>query len=59
MNGTEKHPTKNWEVSLVALHTNGDIIYKVSRRLAEMSVAETKIFPSKEEAQKQFDDWLS
>jgi len=32
--------------------------YKVTRRLPEMLVAETKIFRSKEEAKKQFDEWL-
>lgn len=32
--------------------------YKVTRRLPEMSVAETKIFTTKEEAKKQVEEWL-
>jgi len=32
--------------------------FKVTRRLPEMSVAETKIFRSKKNAKKLFDDWL-
>ena len=32
--------------------------YKVTRRMSEFSVAETKIFRSKEEAFKQFEQWL-
>ena len=33
--------------------------YKVTRRIAELSVAETKIFASKEEAKEQFEIWLA
>ncbi len=32
--------------------------YKVTRRMAEMSIAETKFFSSKEEAKRQFEEWL-
>ncbi len=32
--------------------------YKVTRRLAEMSVPETKIFLTEEEAKAQFEEWL-
>ena len=32
---------------------------KVTRRLPELSVAETKMFSSKEEAKKQFNEWLN
>lgn len=32
--------------------------FKVTRRLPNLSVAETKIFNSKEEAKKQFEEWL-
>lgn len=32
--------------------------YKVTRRLPELSVAETKIFRSKKEAIKQLNEWL-
>jgi len=35
------------------------IKFKVTRRLTEMSVAETRIFDTKEEAKKQFEEWLN
>ena len=49
---------KKWEASIIELKKNGKIKYKVTRRLPEMSVAETKIFDSKEEAIKQLQEWL-
>ena len=49
---------KKWEVSIIELKRNGKTKYKVTRRLPEMSVAETKIFDSKEEAIKQLQEWL-
>lgn len=55
---TKKHPTKKWEVSIIKLADEQGIQYKVTRRLAEMAVAETKFFSSKEEAKKQFEEWL-
>ena len=54
---TKKHYTKKWEVSIIELE-NGERKYKVTRRIPELSVAETKVFSSKEDAKKQFDDWL-
>ncbi|HLC90659.1 MAG TPA: hypothetical protein VJI15_02730 [Candidatus Nanoarchaeia archaeon] len=56
---TEKHPLKKWEVSIIEIHDTGNIIYKVTRRLAEMEVAETKLFASKEDAKQQFEEWLN
>jgi len=53
-----KHPTKKWEISIIKLEDNIGKKYKVTRRLPNLSVAETKIFRSKEEAKKQFDEWL-
>ena len=50
----KKHFTKKWEVSLIELE-NHEIKYKVTRRIPELSIAETKIFKSKKEAKKQFD----
>jgi len=32
--------------------------WKVTRRLPELTVAETKVFKSKEEAIKQYEEWL-
>jgi len=47
-----------WKVSVIELKKNGKIKYKVTRRMPDMSVAETRIFSSKEEAIKQLDEWL-
>lgn len=33
--------------------------FKVTRRIGELSVAETKVFDTKEEAINQFQKWLS
>lgn len=55
---TEKDFTKKWEVSIIEFESCEGKKYKVTRRMPEMSVAETKFFKSKEEAKKQFDDWL-
>lgn len=53
-----KTTEKNWEVSIIELKQNGKTKYKVTKRLPSMSVAETKFLDSKEEAKKQFDEWL-
>ena len=55
----QKHPIKKWEVSIMELEEENRIKYKVTRRIPELSVAETKIFNSKEEAKQQFEEWLS
>lgn len=59
MKEAKKHLTKKWEVSIMEIDDETGIKYKVTRRLAEMSVAETKIFHSKEEAKQQFEEWLN
>ncbi len=41
------------------LEENNTLKYKVTRRIPELSIAETKIFNSKEEAKRQFEEWLS
>ena len=53
------HPTKKWEVSILEFQEDEVVRYKVTRRLSEMAVAETKIFSSKKEALHQADEWLS
>jgi len=45
-------------ISCLCYKDNGGKKYKVTRRIQNMSVAETRIFDSLEEAKKQFDDWL-
>ncbi len=54
----KKHLFKKWEVSIMNIQNSGGTKYKVTRRISEMSVAETKIFSSKEEAKQQFEEWL-
>jgi len=49
---------EKWEVSIIELKENGKR-YKVTRRIHGMSVSETKLFKSKEEALKQLEEWLS
>lgn len=58
MKKIEKHQTKKWEISIMEIVDEEGKKYKVTRRLPVMSVAETKIFDSKEKAIKQFNDWL-
>ena len=55
---TKKHPTKKWEISIIEFENDIGKKYKVTRRLPNMLVAETKVFKTKEEAKKQFDEWL-
>ena len=54
----EKHPYKKWEVSIMEIQEGTEIKFKVTRRITELSVAETKVFNSKQEAKKQFEEWL-
>ena len=55
---SKKHITKKWEVSIIELKNNAGRKFKVTRRIPELSVAETKFFRTKKEAKKQFDEWL-
>ena len=54
----QKHPFQKWEVSIIEIHEENEIKYKVTRRLADLAVAETKVFSTKEEAKQQFEEWL-
>ena len=45
------------EITLIALKDNNKIIYKVTKRIPNLNVAETKIFNNKEEAINQFNEW--
>jgi hypothetical protein len=47
------------EVSLIALKEKRKTIYKVTRRVPSLHVAETKIFSSLFEAELQFLEWLN
>ncbi len=50
--------TKKLEVSIVEFQNDVGKKFKVTRRIPSIAVAETKVFISKEEAKKQFEDWL-
>ena len=47
-----------WEVSIIELKDNVSR-FKVTRRIPDMKVAETKMFDSKEEAILQFEEWTT
>ena len=49
--------SKKWEVTIMEL-SNGGVRYKVTRRMPEYLVAETKVFDSKEDALYQVQEWL-
>ncbi|MBI2145370.1 hypothetical protein HYU18_03550 [Candidatus Woesearchaeota archaeon] len=55
----ETHFVEKWELSFAELENTIGKLFKVTRRLPDMSVAETKMFRSKEEAVKQFNEWLA
>lgn len=46
------------EISFIELRTKSGKKFKVTKRLPEMSVANTRIFGSRYEALKQFYEWL-
>lgn len=58
MKTIQQHPIKGWEVSIMKIQDGNKISFKVTRRLPELSVAETKIFNSLEKAKEQFGLWL-
>jgi len=48
-----------WEVSIIKLKYDKRKRYKVTRRMPQLKVAETKIFMSKKKALAQLQEWLS
>ena len=51
--------SNKWQVSIIELKSGKGKKYKVTRRIPEMSISETKIFISKDKAIKQLQEWLS
>ncbi len=49
---------KEWTITIKEFKENGKKEYKVTRRLKDQEIQETKIFDNKEEAKKQFNEWL-
>ena len=56
--GIKEHLTKKLEVSIIEFENGEGKKFKVTRKMPHLSVAETKVFVSKEEAKKQFEGWL-
>jgi len=56
---TKKHLYKKWEVSVIELKTKTGKKYKVTRRIADLKVSETKFFKTKQKAKGQFEEWLN
>ncbi len=54
----KKHLIKKWEVSISEFQNHKGKKFKVTRKLPEMSVAETKMFTNKKKAKELFDEWL-
>ena len=50
---------KKWEVSIIELENTIGKKYKVTRRMSDLSVSETKVFRSKEKALKLLQEWLN
>ena len=48
-----------WEVSIIELQENGSVKYKVTRRIPQLHVSETKIFNKKEDAVRQLQEWTA
>lgn len=58
MKKIERHIIKKWEISFLEIEDDTGKKYKVTKRVPDLSVAETKVFKSKKEAKKQFEEWL-
>ena len=55
---TKKHPIKKWVISIMEIQNHKGKKFKVTRRLPELFVSETKIFKTKRRAQRQCTEWL-
>ncbi|HLC96838.1 MAG TPA: hypothetical protein VJH97_05960 [Candidatus Nanoarchaeia archaeon] len=53
-----EHPVTRSEISIIEIKGKDGIRFKVTRRIPDLSVSETRIFTSKEEAKRQFNEWL-
>ncbi|MEA2037805.1 MAG: hypothetical protein U9O94_09935 [Nanoarchaeota archaeon] len=58
MSKTKKHFTRKGEISIIELKNNKGNKFKLTRRLPNLPVSETKFFRSKKKAKEQFDEWL-
>ena len=54
----KKHLAKKWEVSFIELSNGKEKKFKVTKRVPELSVSETRIYKSKKRAKRRFEEWL-
>jgi hypothetical protein len=47
-----------WDISMVTLEDERGIFYKVTRRVPELSIAETRVYRSKTSAMRRLKSWL-
>jgi hypothetical protein len=52
-----KHIIKNWEISIIELK-NDKTFYKVTKRVPQLEVCETKMFENYNKAKEQLQKWL-
>lgn len=50
--------TAKWKISCIELQNGKGKKYKVTRRIPEISISETRMFRSKKKAQAQLQEWL-
>ena len=55
---SKTHYNRKWEITIIQLENSIGSKFKVTRKLSELSVSETKIFRSKRKAKEQFEKWL-
>ncbi len=47
-----------WDISIVTLEDDRGIFYKVTRRVPELSIAETRVYRSRTSAMRRLKSWL-
>ena len=55
----DEHRIKRWEVSMIEFENTIGKIYKVTKRLPELAVSESRFFRNKEEAKALFNEWAN
>lgn len=58
MNKSKRSLGRKWIISLLELKDYEGEKFKVTRSIPALRVHETKIFGTKEEAKRQFEEWL-
>ncbi|MBI2140765.1 hypothetical protein HYU14_07625 [Candidatus Woesearchaeota archaeon] len=58
MEESKKSQTTKWEVSIIELMEGKNLCFKVTKIIPGLKVAETRVFGTKGEALRQFNEWL-